>query len=293
MKYNILLVDDVKINLEILKKILFNYNILCAVNGKDALDIVKSNSIDLILLDIMMPELNGYEVCQILQKNEKTKNIPVIFVTAKTDEESIAKGYTIGARDYVTKPYKKLELLAKIKTHLKIKQLIEDLEYMAKHDKMTGLYNRGEFFRLAIKRFETKKENLYGIMMDIDKFKQINDTYGHHTGDIVIKTFAKIVKSYIEDDDNFILGRIGGEEFAMVCNFDNEKTIKRIIENLRIAIERENIVVENKTINFTISIGVAKSKETHKNIDDLLKDADEMLYSAKNTGRNKVLFRER
>jgi len=291
LKYNILLVDDIKINLDILKEILSDYNLLCAVNGKDALDIVKNNNIDLILLDIMMPELDGYEVCNILQQNEKTENIPVIFVTSKTDEESIVKGYMMGARDYVTKPYKKLELLAKIKTHLKIKQLIEDLEYMAKHDKMTGLYNRGEFFRLAIQRFETKKENLYAVMIDIDKFKNINDTYGHHAGDVVIKTFAKIVKNYI--DDNFILGRIGGEEFAIVCNFDNEKIIKRIIENIRLAIERENIKVDNQNIKFTISIGVTKSKPSHKSIDDLLKDADEMLYNAKNSGRNKVIFRER
>ena len=291
MKYNILLVDDVKINLEILKEILYDYNILCAVSGDEALEIVQKNKIDLILLDIMMPGLDGYEVCNILQKNEKTKNIPIIFVTAKTDEESIVKGYSIGARDYVTKPYKKLELLAKIKTHLKIKKLIEDLEYMAKHDKMTGLLNRGEFFRLAIHRFAVNKENLYGVMMDIDKFKQINDTYGHHIGDIVIKKFAKIVKSYI--DDNFILGRIGGEEFAMVCNFDNEKTLKRIIENIRMAIEREVIELDDKKVKFTISIGVAKAKESHNSIDDLLKDADEMLYSAKNNGRNKVLFRQR
>jgi len=292
MKQTILLVDDVRLNLEILKKLLDeNYNIICTYTGNEAIEIVKSQKIDLILLDIMMPGLDGYEVCSILQSNPKTQNIPIIFVTARLDEESIVKGYDMGAVDYVTKPYKKRELLAKIKTHLKIKNLIEDLEYIATHDTMTGSLNRRQFFTLAMDRFKNKKDTLFAVMMDIDKFKNINDTYGHHIGDIVIKKFAEIVKSYIEEDT--IFGRLGGEEFGLICNFNDENKVKKRIEVIRKAIERNLIEFDNQTIKFTVSLGIAKANNFHHTIDDVLKEADEYLYEAKGSGRNKVIFRKR
>ena len=292
MRQTILLVDDVKLNLEILKKLLDDkYNIMCAETGNRAIEIVKSTKIDLILLDIMMPGLDGYEVCNILKLDNKTKDIPVIFVTGRVDEESIVKGYDMGAVDYVTKPYKKKELLAKIKTHLKIKNLIEDLEYIATHDTMTGVFNRRQFFKLSMKRFENYKNTLFAVMIDIDKFKNINDTYGHHIGDLVIKKFADIVKDYIEDDT--IFGRLGGEEFALICNFIDESKVQKRIDIIRKAIERSFVKFENQDVKFTISLGMAKANKTHKTIDDVLKEADEYLYEAKGSGRNKVIFRKR
>ena len=253
--------------------------------------IVKENKIDLILLDIMMPKVDGYKVIQFLQNSESTKDIPVIFITSKTDEESIVKGYKMGARDYVTKPYKKMELLARIKTQLEINKLIRDLKFLANHDTMTGVYNRRRFFELSEKRFKEHKNNLYVVMIDIDKFKNINDTYGHQTGDRVLKEFANIVKNYIQEDT--IFGRIGGEEFVLVCNFNNENKLQKRLEILRKAIERSEVISFGKKVNFTISIGVAKARENHNNIDDILREADENLYEAKGTGRNKVIFRKR
>ena len=282
MKNTILLVDDVRINLEILKKILDgSYDVLCAESGREAIKIVQSMNVDLVLLDIMMPDVDGYEVCHTIKHNKKTKDIPVIFVTSKVDEASIVKGYDIGAVDYITKPYKKKELVAKIKTHLKIKKLIEELEYIATHDTMTGALNRRQFFKLAIEKFN-EDDNIYGVMIDIDKFKNINDTYGHHIGDIVIKTFAKITKNTI----NGIFGRLGGEEFGIICD-ENE------ISKLDILRQKiENLIIEDK-VKFTISIGVAKKNQNHKNIDELLHDADLNLYEAKGSGRNKIVFRRR
>jgi diguanylate cyclase (GGDEF)-like protein len=291
-KETILLVDDVEINLKILRELLGNsYNLICATDGDITMKIVKDNKIDLILLDIMMPKVDGYKVIQFLQSSENTKDIPVIFVTSKTDEESIVKGYKMGARDYVTKPYKKMELLARIKTQLEINKLIKDLKFLANHDTMTGVYNRRRFFELSEKRFKEHKKNLYVVMIDIDKFKNINDTYGHQTGDRVLKEFANIVKNYIQEDT--IFGRIGGEEFVLVCNFNNENKLQKRLEILRKAIERSEVISFGKKVNFTISIGVAKARETHNNIDDILREADENLYEAKGTGRNKVIFRKR
>jgi len=128
-------------------------------------------------------------------------------------------------------------------------------------------------------------------MIDIDKFKNINDTYGHQTGDRVLKEFANIVKNYIQEDT--IFGRIGGEEFVLVCNFNNENKLQKRLEILRKAIERSEVISFGKKVNFTISIGVAKAGENHNNIDDILREADENLYEAKGTGRNKVIFRKR
>jgi len=282
---NILLVDDVRLNLEILRKMLDEqYTIFCANNGEEAIEIMLNENVDLVLLDIMMPGLNGYEVCDFITKNKKTAHIPVIFVTSKVDEESILKGYEMGGVDYVTKPYKKLELLAKIKTHLKLKNLIEELEFIATHDTMTGAYNRRQFFKLAIEKFQ-KENDIYGVMIDIDKFKKINDNYGHKVGDIVIKTFVKVAKETIKG----IFGRLGGEEFGLICDkeeIENIKELRKKIENLTIKTD------DNREVKFTISIGIAK-KGNHKNIDELLHDADLNLYDAKGSGRNKIVFRKR
>ena len=225
------------------------------------------------------------------KKNPKTTHIPVIFITSKVDEASIARGYEMGAVDYITKPYKKLELLAKIKTHLNIKHLIEELEYIATHDTMTNVYNRRQFFKLAIQKFNQNSTNLYAIMIDIDRFKNINDTYGHHIGDVVIKRFAKIVKNNISADA--IFGRLGGEEFGLVEEFENIDKAKEYVEAIRKEIEKSSVLVGDKLVRFTISLGFAQKNKQHKSIDELLKDADIALYEAKGSGRNRTIFRKR
>jgi diguanylate cyclase (GGDEF)-like protein len=293
MKEKILIVDDMDVNLKFLNILLRDrYQVLASNTSKKAIELAQSEQPDLILLDIIMPDdIDGFEICEILKNDPKTKHIPVIFITSRVDEESIVRGYEVGAVDYITKPYKKMELMAKIKTHLKIKSLIEKLEYIATHDTMTGVYNRREFFRLAQEKFESNKDNLFAVMIDIDNFKNINDQYGHYIGDIVIKEFAKIVKEYIKPDT--IFGRIGGEEFALICSYEKESKINHRIEILRKAIERTPIDTAYGVLYFTISIGIAKIEQTHKNIDDLLKSADKNLYQAKDEGKNRIVFRSR
>jgi len=286
----ILIVDDTVANLDILAELLAEYDLIDTTSGVDALEIVNEEKVDLILLDIMMPEIGGFKVCERLKSNPYTKNIPVIFLTAKTDEESIEKAYEIGGSDYITKPFKPKELLARVKMQLDLQSLIQNLEYMSSYDSMTNIYNRRKFFELAEYRFINARDDLFAVMIDIDTFKNINDTYGHDTGDEVIKTITKIIQEMLPPKS--IFGRLGGEEFAIVCNHKNQTELLSFIESIRKKINEISLDFNNKNIHFTISIGVAKYQEEFMMIDDLLKEADKLLYQAKETGRNKTIFRK-
>lgn len=290
-KPTILVVDDTETNIDILLELLSDdYDITVALSGESALEIAKEDSIDLILLDIMMPRMDGYEVCRILKKDDKTKDIPIIFITAKTDEDSIERAYEVGGIDYVTKPFKPRELTARVKTQLNLKFLIEHLEVIASYDQMTGIYNRRKFFELAEKKFALDKNNLCAVMIDIDKFKAINDTYGHAMGDKAIKEVVNIIGAYLHHET--IFGRLGGEEFSMICSFESLDTVMESIECIREAVNALEMFSEkSELVQCTISIGFAKVKNETKNLDALLKQADIALYEAKNTGRNRSIFR--
>jgi two-component system glycerol uptake and utilization response regulator len=290
-KKTVLIVDDTKTNIDILLNLLGEkYDIVVALDGKSALESLEESSVDLILLDIMMPGIDGYEVCRRLKSNEKTSDIPVIFVTARDDEDSIERAYEIGAIDYITKPFKPVELLARINTQLRVKELIEHLNFISSHDEMTGIYNRRKFFELSEKKFAQNKKDMYAVMIDIDKFKNINDNYGHPMGDRVIKLVTKTIASFISGDAVF--GRIGGEEFCIVCNYASSNSVVENIEKIREAVEELEIISDcGESIKFTISEGVAKASQETKNLDELLKYADMSLYEAKGLGRNRVIFR--
>jgi len=290
-KKTVLIVDDTETNIDILLELLGDtYDVLVALDGEGAIEIVNEDSIDLILLDIMMPVMDGYDVCTILKSKVSTKDIPIIFITAKTDEDSIEKAYDVGGSDYVTKPFKPRELLARVKTQLHLKALIDNLEYIASYDAMTGIYNRRKFFQLAIEKFEVTKEDFYAIMIDIDNFKRINDTYGHPLGDKVIKLVTQIISQNLPD--NSIFGRIGGEEFAIVCHSKSKEVIIAKIEEVRKLISESEIIFDgNKLVKYTISEGISKAKEADNSLDDVLKEADIALYDAKGSGRNRVIFR--
>jgi len=288
----ILAVDDTVANLDILIDLLKDYDVIEATGGVEALEIVAEEKIDLILLDIMMPGMDGYAVCRKLKEIEKSKDIPIIFITAKSDEDAIEKAYDTGGVDYVTKPFKPKELLARVKIQLEHQEMIEKLEFMASHDPMTGIYNRRKFFELASRKFNESSENLYAAMMDIDKFKKINDTYGHPAGDRVIKAVTGVIGENI--DDGSIFGRLGGEEFAVVCRHPDQECVAESLELIREKVEQLELKSESgELIRCTISEGVAKVDETINNLDELLQRADEMLYKAKGSGRNKAVFRIR
>ncbi len=290
-KKTILIVDDTETNIDILLELLGNeYDILVALDGESAIEILQDDVVELILLDIMMPNMDGYEVCTVLKNQDSTKNIPIIFITAKTDEDSIERAYEVGGSDYVTKPFKPRELLARVKTQLKLTQLIKHLEFIASHDEMTGIYNRRKFFSLANKEFSNSKNNFYAVMIDIDKFKLVNDNYGHPTGDKVIKLVTKTITESISSES--IFGRIGGEEFALICYGDSQDKVMQKIESIRKNIEALEVIADDgSVVVFTISEGISKANEETDSLDSLLKEADIALYEAKGGGRNRVIFR--
>ena len=298
-KKTILIVDDTKINIDILLELLGDtYDILVSLNGTRALEIVDENHVDIILLDILMPDINGYDVCRVLKSKEKTKHIPIIFITANTDEESIDNAFEVGGIDYITKPFKALELLARLKTHLNMQELLKeledshkDLELLASQDHMTKLYNRRYFCEISMKILELAKRNkkdLSVLMLDIDKFKNVNDTYGHHVGDDVIIALANVLKDLSRNSD--VACRFGGEEFLILLPETSVEGAYSIGEKIRKHVEELVIKLENhETLKFTISAGVAQIDiENELNLEKTIQRADDALYEAKEGGRNKV-----
>ncbi len=288
----ILIVDDTETNIDILIELLSDeYDVLVALDAVSALNIVEEEEIDLILLDIMMPITDGYEVCKILKANEDTKDIPVIFITAKTDEDSIEKAYEVGGIDYVSKPFKARELLMRVKTQLRLRRLVQNLEHLASYDAMTNIYNRRKLFELGRKKFNDSKDGLCAVMIDIDRFKEANDKYGHAVGDEVIKNIVEIIRSNISPDALF--ARLGGDEFVIITHDRSRTHMKNCMELIRHKVEISQLMTDDKKLikSCSISNGMAYYKEGMKNIDELLKEADLALYEAKGNGRNRVVFR--
>jgi len=302
-KKTILIVDDTKINIDIVLDLLDPiYDVVVSLSPIRALEIVKETPIDLILLDIIMPEMNGYEVCTILKKNEETKHIPIIFITSNSDEESINRAYELGGIDYVTKPFKPLELLARIKTHLTIQTLIselkasqKELELLSLKDHMTQLYNRRYFAVISDKIFHIAVRNhqeLSVMMLDIDKFKNINDTYGHHVGDKVIIALANVLQESSRKSD--VVCRFGGEEFLFLLPETAVEGAYILAEKIRQKVEEMQIETDDeKIIKFTVSTGIAAVKLKEQRALELsIQRADSALYKAKESGRNRVCINE-
>ncbi len=288
----VLVVDDTESNLDMVLAILQDYDVIPCTSGADALSIIKEEPVDLVLLDILMPEMDGYTVCTRLKSDVSTQEIPIIFITAKTDEESIEKAYELGGADYVTKPFKPKELLARVKVQLRLQDVIRELDFLATRDNLTGLYNRRKFFELGEVLFNDATENLYALMIDIDHFKKINDQYGHSVGDIALKKVTSVISDMVPPDAVF--GRLGGEEFAVLFLSENHDTTKEITSKILKAVAEATIPLKDGgSFSCTISIGVACKQESTSSIDGLLKDADMTLYEAKESGRNKSIFRER
>jgi len=285
----ILVVDDSIINLNILENLLDGYDVIETTNGKSALSILEKEDVHLILLDIVMPEVDGYEICQKIKENEKTKNIPVVFITAKTDEDSIEKAYDVGGSDFVTKPFKPKELLARVKTQLKIHKMEKELRLLALIDPMTKLYNRRYFTSItehSISFAQRERQELSVIMIDIDDFKNINDTYGHQIGDDVIVLVANTLMKIQRKSD--IVCRYGGEEFVILLPNTSLENAKKVAEHARKEVESLSVSDSSQQeISFTISLGVScVNVDDEETIEKSLKRADDALYNAKKLGKN-------
>lgn len=293
-KQRILLVDDTRLNNQIMMDILGDdYDILVATSGEEALQVTASESIDLILLDVEMPGMNGYEVCGILKQNSCTINIPVIFVSAANDVQHETKGLEIGAIDYIIKPSNPAIIRARVKNHLELKKYRDILERISLIDGLTGIANRRQFDQTLEKEWRRALrhgDSLSLALIDIDFFKKYNDYYGHLAGDECLQKVGSVLKESVKRAGD-LGARYGGEEFVVLLPAtakDGAITVaERICTNmaeLRIPHEMSEVAK-----HVTVSIGVATMRtESDKASADLIRRADAALYQAKHAGRNRV-----
>jgi diguanylate cyclase (GGDEF)-like protein len=259
-----------------------------ATGGVRALELAGKDPIpDLILLDVQMPDMDGYDVLRLLRENSNTAQIPIIFVTGKDSVEDEEYGLELGAVDYITKPIRPSIVKARVKTHIMLKEQNNKLIAMATHDQLTGLYNRHYLAdTLSKKLSQCKRHNeaLSVIMADIDHFKNVNDTFGHLMGDIILKAVGNVIQDSARKED--ISARFGGEEFVLVLDNCTAEDAMIKAEKIRKAIES----LTTQGIEVTVSFGVAQLNENIQRYEDLLKNADTALYIAKEEGRNRVIM---
>lgn len=292
--HTILAVDDSPENLDLIKNILEPYyTVKVAPSSKLALQIAHSQKPDLILLDIMLDEINGYEICRQLKENNDTRNIPVIFLTAKRSEADEVLGFKIGACDYITKPFSPAIVLARVKTQINLKAKTDLLEKLASLDGLTEIPNRRAFDTAFERQFNQAKRTttpLSLLIMDIDNFKLFNDYYGHPLGDDCLKKVAATLMKHTHRPEDLV-ARLGGEEFSILLpNTDSFGATMRA-EQYRSAIEELKIhQAGNSPLPYvTVSIGVGTViAHAHDDSKGLLQAADDALYRAKRQGRNQV-----
>ena len=299
-KSDILIVDDNKTNCEVLERRLSLQGLSCrkAYDGNTALEEVKKKTPDLILLDVILPDINGLELLKIFREGHSRDELPVIMVSAFNDVDSIAKCIQLGAQDYLPKPLNGTILLAKVISSLerklfreREKELVNELHIQATTDQLTGIYNRRVVFDSLERAYdnlqEGKSKDFSVLTIDIDLFKKINDTYGHSGGDEVLKSFANNLNDMIAKPN--IIGRIGGEEFLAILMESDLQKIKELCDNLREEITRKFVDYDGNKIKVTFSGGTAHTSES-RNASDLVNKADERLYEAKKSGRDKIVF---
>lgn len=305
-KMHVLVVDDNPQNLKVLGNILkenTDYNLSFAMSGEEALDYIKKNVPDMVLLDVMMPGMDGFKVCTKIRESENAAEVPVLFITAKSEPEDIIKGFKVGGVDYITKPFNEAELLMRINTHMELKRardLLEEknrelieaygkIEHLALTDTLTGIANRRYITNLMGKEASRSRRNgaLFSLIMcDIDFFKKVNDTYGHDTGDYVLCEVSRIIQENIRKQD--IVSRWGGEEFLIMLPETGGESAVSVAEKLRATIERFPMEFGDHKFSITMTFGVSVY-ESELGIEKSIKKADNALYEGKQTGRNRVV----
>ncbi len=295
-KQRILVVDDERFNLNVLADLLkTDYTVILAKNGEQALERAGKQPPDLILLDIMMPGMDGYQTLKALKENQTTREIPVIFITALGGGEEEEKGLLLGAVDYIVKPFQPAIVLARIKIHLKIVRQRKLLESIALLDGLTEIPNHRSFTERFTQEWQRAMRNGLPLslgILDVDHFKQYNDTYGHGQGDEVLKTVATILTRELKRTTDFA-ARYGGEEFTMLMPETDAKGAVILANRICKAIEELGIEHAGSAASqwLTVSIGgttlVPAMEQTER---QLFETADQMLYNAKRKGRNQATW---
>ncbi len=293
-RHKVLIIDDEPTNIKILAEALrTEYATLFATNGERGLKLAVEQTPDLILLDVMMPGMDGYTVCRALKADNRTRNIPVIFITARCQLEDELQGLSLGAVDYITKPFQAPIVKARVRTHLDLKRKYDLLESLASLDGLTEIANRRRFDEALDKEWRRCLRftlSLSLVMMDIDFFKPFNDHYGHTAGDDCLRRVARAIKGCLPRGGD-LAARYGGEEFVGLLPDTELEGALNVAEKLRNAVDQLNIPHEHSSISdhVTMSLGVATTVPSASETSMILvKSADARLYEAKANGRNQV-----
>ena len=312
----ILIVDDTPNNLRLLSSILteHGYKVRLAPNGSLALASIRKKAPDLILLDVLMPDINGYEICEQLKAEDQYRDIPVLFISALQEVTDKTQAFQVGGVDFITKPFNESEVIARVKAHvdlktsrdellkttkelessnLKLIQAQEELIKLASTDSLTGLYNRRrsmETLQDQKTRFTRNKQAFSFVIADIDDFKSINDSYGHLCGDFILKEISRELTKQLRSQDT--PGRWGGEEFNILLPETDKQGAEIVIEKLRAHISAQKFVYDDETINVSMTFGIAEYSSAELSIDELIRRADVALYEGKENGKDCVVVFE-
>lgn len=315
----ILVVDDDPAQLKLMERLLANqsHEVLTATNGQEAMRIVLSDEPRIVITDLVMPEMDGLDLCRALREHEGVRFVYILVTSARGDETSVVEAFDAGADDFVAKPMRQAELLARLRAadrivraesalakrtreifrinaemamaHRKLNEANEQLRMMATTDELTGLLNRREGLKQLSEFTEAARRYDYElacIMLDIDHFKNFNDSHGHAAGDYVLRETARIIRTNTRSTDRVC--RVGGEEFLILCQGIGLDGAVRCAENIRKKLEQAELKYEDSAIRVTSSFGVSAWNNRLSSQDELLRLADDALYESKHAGRNRV-----
>ncbi|MCD8349062.1 MAG: diguanylate cyclase [Planctomycetaceae bacterium] len=293
-RFNILIVDDERSNIDVLTHILKpQYGVRVAKTGASALKMANEHQPDLILLDVLLDDMSGFEVLAALKESDQTRHIPVIFVTGLARVEDEEQGFRSGAVDYIVKPFNNSIVLARVKTHLMIVKQIRTIERLGMIDALTDIPNRRSFdhqITVEWRRAVREAQPISLLIIDADQFKRYNDTYGHPQGDALLQSIARNISRSLKRPTD-LCARLGGEEFAVVLPGTDLDGALLVAEQVRRSIETCKVPSPHtdSMTSITVSIGVATTVPGQDDkIEDLMARADQKLYQAKQEGRNRV-----
>lgn len=274
------------------------YAVVEAEDGSQALDVAKRERPDVILLDVEMPVLDGHAVLAALNGDDDLRDIPVVFLTGRTDSDEVVASLSAGAHDYLRKPFEIPELIARVSAAARVKQLQDELrrrndelDFYSRLDSLTGLWNRRHTEERLAALCSASRRHSFAVsvlVIDLDHFKAVNDRHGHAAGDAVLKAAAESIRDHMRTED--VVGRWGGEEFVAIVPYIGEAGAATVAHRIRAALEEGVVVLDDGTeVRVTASIGVCTRSADKAVPSEIFEAADRALYDAKNGGRNQVV----
>ncbi|HEY7322809.1 MAG TPA: diguanylate cyclase [Candidatus Binatia bacterium] len=266
------------------------YRVVTAGNGVEAMEKLQKEDVQIALSDIMMPKMDGFELIKAIRSEPALKGIYMILITARIQEGDRVRGLDLGADDYITKPFSFSELLARVRVGSRVVNYQQNLEYQTQIDPLTGLFNRRAFERKIAEEYERAKRYNHAVsvlLLDIDNFKNINDTYGHHIGDMALAKISAILREKTRRSD--FPARYGGEEFVLILPETEQENALQVANKIHEEIRSQMFGTSGAIFSLTVSIGLSStSTKPYSDWRQMLQDADQAMYLAKNSGKDRV-----